>query len=210
MVQRQLLLRLATLIPALLLLALTACQQPTAPGTVIVVRHADKKSDAGNSDLSAIGETRADDLAVLLAGDHVAAVYTTHFCRTAQTGQPTAETFDLPLNLIDMPNSPGVSGCMPEIVVPTDTLPLTSNWEAELAEYLREEEAGKVVLVVAHSTSAPKLVKELGASSVCPTFIPLIDGICKIDESEYNHLFRVTVPVDGSEASVTHELYGAP
>src|SRR5689334_9132614 len=84
-----------------LLLLLMATLAMAQAGTVFVVRHAEKASDAADTPLSEAGRERAECLARTLKDAHIDAVLTTQYVRTKQTAEPTikqshahAESFD--------------------------------------------------------------------------------------------------------------------
>lgn len=70
----------------------------------------------------------------------------------------------------------------------------------ELATEVLTRQAGKTVLVVGHSNTVPEIVKALSGLTIGP-----------IAESEFDHLFVVVVPPDGSgTARLFKARYGAP
>jgi len=80
--------KLPSVICAFLLAATLAVAQQE--GTVFVVRHAEKATDATDTPLSDKGWSRAECLAQTLKDAHVTAVLTTQYVRTKQTAQPLA------------------------------------------------------------------------------------------------------------------------
>lgn len=75
-----------------------------------VVRHAEKATVGSNmsSDvpLSDAGKARAEKIKELLAGKKIAAIYSTNTIRTKSTAQPTADLFNLPVQIYKpMPDS---------------------------------------------------------------------------------------------------------
>src|SRR3990170_2223791 len=76
---------------ALALLATSLAAAPPAVTTVILVRHAEKVSLDDDSPLSVTGVERAKELARVLSGVKVDAIYTTQYKRTKDTALPTAE-----------------------------------------------------------------------------------------------------------------------
>lgn len=118
--------------------------------TVILVRHAEKLADTMPEDvaLSETGVARATELARVLRGTPIDAIYTTQWLRTRQTAAPVAKAL----------------GLQPRVVASGQT------YAAELAKKIRAEHAGQTVLVVGHSNSTPNLLRELGIAT--PPSIP--------------------------------------
>lgn len=185
-------------------------------GTVILlVRHADKASDDTNANLAAdptnlgVGLGRAEALGELAALLGVGAVFTTDYCRTAQTGQPGALAFGLPLNIQVIGGSQaGLGNCDPAISAAVQNLPNNLSTSAALAAHLLKEWPGGTVLVVGHSNTVPQLASALGNGSLCPTYLPWSGNDCFIPEDEYHHLFILFLPSGGGPAEVTHSAYG--
>ncbi|HUS18742.1 MAG TPA: phosphoglycerate mutase family protein [Terriglobales bacterium] len=119
-------------------------QTPATPqkATVIyLVRHAEKASPTGDSELSEAGQKRAACLATALADANLQSIYTTEFKRTRNTAAPTS---------IKTGITPGVIGG-----AASDKL---------IAELRKEQ--GHNVLVVGHSNTVPEIISKLGAGSV--------------------------------------------
>ncbi|MFQ5704239.1 MAG: phosphoglycerate mutase family protein [Gemmatimonadales bacterium] len=118
----------------------SAAQQAT---TVILVRHAEKESTAGERDpvLSAAGKARARELARVLAQTKISTIYSTPFHRTMNTAQPIAELLGLEVT----------------------TTPVSGTLVQDMARLLREDHAGETVLVVSHSNTVPAIMNALGA-----------------------------------------------
>ncbi|AHM62654.1 phosphoglycerate mutase [Flammeovirgaceae bacterium 311] len=72
--------------------SLAYAQQEEGITTIIVIRHAEKADEAGNSypGLSAAGLKRAQKIAELLSQEAITAVYATPYQRTKQTVMPLA------------------------------------------------------------------------------------------------------------------------
>jgi len=185
--------------------------------TVILLVHHAEKASTGNPNTNldrdlnneGIGVTRAEALAEISANGGVAAVYTTKYCRTAQTSQPSAAELDLPLH-VQPTNDPhaGLDNCDPEITVPPQSLPGQYTPE-QLAQEVLTQQAGNVVLIVGHSDTVPQLAVALGAEPLCPIFLPGDSNSCNIPGDQCDNLFIVTVPDDGGPVEVTHRKYGA-
>ncbi len=155
------------------------------PTTVILVRHAEKELEGDGSmgtvlpsedpPLSEAGLRRALALAHVLGEAGVDAIYATQYLRTRSTARPLADL--LGLDVIEA--TAGRDG-----------------YAEEMAELIRAEHAGEVVLVVGHSNTTPALIRALGAGPVP-----------QIDEDEYDDLYVVTLYGDGS-ASLLALRYG--
>ena len=154
-----------------LAVALAALCMPVAAHAqklVFVVRHAER-ADAGNSQmlapadppLSAAGEARAAKLAAMLGDAGIQAIYVTEFRRTRDTAGPLATRL----------------GLKPRQISARDTDALIAS--------LRSEHAGDTVLIVAHSNTAPAIIKALGGPEVA------------IADGEYDNLF-IVVPGSGT------------
>lgn len=138
--------------------------------TVLVVRHADRQGEADA--LSPRGEARAAALAHLAADAGVDAVYHSPTARTRATARPLAER----LGLTPVEHPPHAAG--------------------PLAERIRGEHDGDVVLVVGHSNTVPAIVEALGG--------PAMPDLA---HDAYDDLFVVTLGAAG-EATVLHLNYG--
>jgi 2,3-bisphosphoglycerate-dependent phosphoglycerate mutase len=136
---------------ALVLCILTASTLAAAPHpvtTVILVRHAEKATTERDTPLSEAGRKRAEELARVLTGVKIDAVFTTEFQRTKQTGAPTAQALGL---------TPVVRNTGPTYAV-------------DLATEIRKNHVGKTVLVVGHSDTTITVMEAFGA-----TGLPRID-----------------------------------
>lgn len=151
-------------------LGLAACGgaagKPTT--TVLLVRHAEKASDAEDSPLTEAGARRAQELVRVAAGAGVSAIYSSQFRRNRDTARPLSErsgvgVTEAPVNLSD----PGDYG-------------------KALARDILERHAGGTVLVVGHANT-------LGATVEALTGRP-----AQIEGVEYHDLFVVTVPPSGA------------
>lgn len=151
----------------------------SATTTVVVVRHAEKATDdPRDPSLSPAGQARAQALAAALADAGVSAVFTTELKRTWLTADPVVKRGNLPVQ-----KRPVSGGDVPAQA-------------RDLAREILARHAGQTVLVVGHSNTVPEIVKALSGDAVPP-----------IDDSEYDHLFVVTVPASG-EGSVIQARYG--
>ena len=127
---------------AILLVALLFITCNTfAQTTIFVVRHAEKATTLGNDpDLSTEGKARATELAKLLKAQKIAAVFTTPYKRTSQTGEPTLQQAGLAALKIYDPSK----------------LP-------EFTKQVLEQYAGKTILVVGHSNTIIPTLQAFGA-----------------------------------------------
>jgi len=162
------------------LFALAGSERPAAAQgratTVYVVRHAEKDLTPGLADppLTAAGQARAQALpAALGRRARPAALFTTDTRRTRATLAPLAAATGLVPQVYDAP--------------------------VALAARVRQEFAGRTVVVVGHSNTLLPLVAALGAPP----------PVAAIGDAEYDHLFVVRVPARGP-ATVARRRYGAP
>jgi broad specificity phosphatase PhoE len=164
------------LVIALLLLfvAINVSAQIT---TIVIVRHAEKVSDDSDAALSDIGKVRADELARVLAGSHVSAIYVTQFIRTQQTAAPAAKAMSL----------------TPTIIKASDT------YAHDVAAHIKKKHGGETVLVISHSDRIGPLMKALGIKNV-PAFtktqyddlfvVTLANGKAKLTSLRYGDVAR--------------------
>lgn len=75
--------------------------------TVILVRHAEKKIEPNNPDpdLTAAGETRAQELARMFAGAGINRIFATQYKRTQQTVKPLSDRTGVPITILDAQQS---------------------------------------------------------------------------------------------------------
>lgn len=158
-----------TILILLLATSLVSCNRPQpASTTILIVRHAEKASDADDSPLTEVGRQRAQAL-VQVAGDAgVSAIYSTQFNRNRETAQPIAERLGLTVTEVSVNlQSPGDYG-------------------KRLAGEILEKHKGQTVLVIGHGNTIGSIMEGLSGRA-----IPM-DGV------EYHALFIVTVPPSGS------------
>jgi broad specificity phosphatase PhoE len=152
----------------LLAFAATTCGgKPQGPTVVLIVRHAEKASDAEDSPLTEAGTRRAQAFAGVAADAGVSAIYTSQFKRNRDTAQPLAER----------------SG-----VAPTEAqvnLQNPGDYGQRLARDIIEKHRGQAVAVIGHGNTIAATVEGLMGRSV-----PLGDV-------QYGDLFIVTVPTEG-------------
>ncbi len=133
--------------------------------TVILVRHAEKVDESRDTPLSPAGVERAGVLVHVLGNVPIEAIYATPYVRTRETARPLAEALGLPVT----------------------ELPVTPTYAADLAERIRTEHGGAVVLVVGHSNTTPDVIGALGIANP-PT----------LADDQYDDLFVVTLAPDGA------------
>ncbi len=161
--------------------------------TVILVRHAEKANNTVNTDLSTLGLARAETLEKALRDRGVSAIFTTDFCRTAQTAQPLAAALNLPLNVQVIGGvAAGLDTCTPDITVGSTELDTQVGDAQALIDHILASHPRKVILVVGHSNTVPEMVTHLGIQSLCPDYFPLVSGQCHIPEDQYDNLFVIT------------------
>ena len=151
-----------------------------ATTTVIFVRHAEKATlPEGDPGLSPAGERRVAELTrQLVDADVVAgidAVYSTPSRRTEETVRPIAEALGLTVNSYDAANT------------------------EEIMERIVREHKGKIILVVGHSNTVPRLIGNMGASKKVP----------EIAENEYDNIYIVSIPWFGKTKTIRLR-YGEP
>lgn len=137
------------LLAAFLLLAMTLSAAPTPVTTVILVRHAERASQEKDSPLSPAGEARAQELARVLAGVKIDAIYTTQYIRTKATAAPLA-------------------GAVKVEPVARDA---GGTYTTDIAKHIRATHAGQTVVVVGHSNTTLEVMQALGATDL-PASIP--------------------------------------
>jgi broad specificity phosphatase PhoE len=132
---------------------------------IVVVRHAEKTSDAGpDPALSPAGVERAARLAALFAGAPGAhgldAIFVTQWRRTGETARPLATASGIPV-----------------ITLPAEDVDT-------LSQRILDEYRGRRVLVIGHADSVPELVRRLARGSTVAS--PAAD--------EYGTAYIVAVP----------------
>lgn len=110
---------------------------------VFVVRHAEKASESGDSDLSEAGKKRATQLMETLKNLRVDAVYVTEALRTKMTAEPLRETLGIMLKEYSDPSQAWADGVL-------------------------AEQRGKRVLIVGHAPTVPQIVSRLAGQDVSP------------------------------------------
>ena len=160
--------RFFVILALLLAFGAASCDRQQPGSTVVlIVRHAEKASDAEDSPLTEAGAQRAQALVRVAEGTGVSAVYSSQFKRNRDTTQPLAERLgvavtEAPVNL----QNPGDYG-------------------KRLAGEIVGKHRGQAVVVVGHGNTVAATVKGLTGRPA-----PLGD-------IQYGDLFVVTVPPSG-------------
>jgi 2,3-bisphosphoglycerate-dependent phosphoglycerate mutase len=108
--------------------------------TVILVRHGEKAGPSGDVPLSDEGVARANELARVLAGVKLDAIYTTPYERTRKTAAPVS----------------GKSG------VTVTEIATGKTYAEDMARIIREKHDGDTVLIAGHSNTTRDVIKALG------------------------------------------------
>lgn len=159
---------LANVLILLLALGLVSCgRAQQGSTTVLLVRHAEKASDADDSPLTEAGVQRAQALVRVAEGAGVNAIYSSQFKRNRETARPLSDhtgvaVTEAPVNL----QSPGDYGRV-------------------LARGIMEKHAGQTVVVVGH------------ANTVAATVEGLTGRAAPGGDLQYSDLYIVTVPPSG-------------
>ena len=151
---------------SLSLLTVTQAQQ-----VVYLIRHAEQVIDVDDPPLTEAGHQRAKAWANALRDAGIKVIYTSKKRRTRQTGEHIAQALTIPL----------------------ETLPRRD--VAGLVNRLHSQHSDDAVLIISHSQTIPKLVKELGHSE---------DGTIK--REDYDNLF-VIVAEGEKDATVLRLRY---
>jgi broad specificity phosphatase PhoE len=140
---------------------------PEAATTVIVVRHAEKASDADDSPLNEAGSRRAQALVRATEGAGVGAIYSSQFKRNLDTARPLSERANLPVTQMPV------------------NLQNPGDYGQTLARDILEKHAGRTVVVVGH------------ANTVAATVEGLIGRPAQLGDIQYGDLFVVVIPREG-------------
>lgn len=119
--------------------------QVVLPKTIILVRHAEKKivpPENKDPDISAEGETRAQEIARMFGGSGITAIYATQYKRTQQTVKPLANRLGLPLSQVEAKKT------------------------SDLVEQIRARPAGQTIFVAGHNNTVPEIIAALGGPSL--------------------------------------------
>lgn len=160
--------RFFVMLALLLAVSTVSCgRQQTGPTVVLVVRHAEKASDAEDSPLTEAGLQRAQALVRVAEGAGVSAVYSSQFKRNRDTARPLAERLgvavtEAPVNL----QNPGDYG-------------------KTLAGDIMEKHRGQAVVVVGHG------------NTIAATVEGLTGRPAPLGDIQYGDLFVVTISPSG-------------
>ncbi len=110
--------------------------------TVILVRHGEKAGPSGDVPLSEAGLARANELARVLEGVKLDAIYSTPFERTRKTVAPVAE----------------------KLGVKVEEVGAGKTYVEEMVKIIREKHEGDTVLISGHSNTTPDVIRALGAT----------------------------------------------
>ena len=181
-------------VPVIIVMYLWCWWWPPQVTTIYLVRHAEKGS-GDNPALTLAGQQRALDLKTLLRSADLEAVYSSEFCRTAQTAQPTAQDQSLNLSILTYAGSQAnFAVCDPGIQVPTQVPDASTGHATTVATHILANHKGKEVLLVGHSNTVPEIATALGAGSLCPDLAPFdANGDCHIPSTQFDNFFIVTV-----------------
>ncbi len=178
---------LVTLLISLAVFCQTAiAQDEFKPTTVFVVRHAEKEAEPKQDPpLTKEGVARSQELARILGGANIKAIYTSQFARTKLSAEPIATKAGVTVTSLILKPNP-------------ENLKLIS--EESTAEVINKilQHPGETALVIGHSNWMPDVIRMLGGDTV-PT----------IDEQKFDDLFIVTIYAKG-KAKVVQLKYGAP
>ena len=144
-----------------------------AATVVLVVRHAETTTEPNDPGLSTAGQARAEALARIVAPAGLAAVLSSQFRRTRDTGAPAAAAASLAVEVI---------------AVDASNL---GTYGARLATAARSH-AGRAVLIVGHSNTVPATVEALAGTTVPP-----------IAETEFDRLYKITLDSTGAHLEMT-------
>jgi len=108
--------------------------------TVILVRHAEKVIDPNNPDvdLSAAGQTRAQEISRVFADAGIRAIYATQYKRTQQTVKPLSDKLGVPVTIVNSKNT------------------------SDLIAQIRAQNSGQTVFIAGHNNTVPEIIAALG------------------------------------------------
>jgi broad specificity phosphatase PhoE len=144
-------------------------------GKIYIVRHAEKVTPGDDPVLTVAGNKRAGDLMRKLRYECIRRIYVTQFKRT----QLTADSLRIRLMI--------------------DTVHYHhDNYDGLLRSIRLHGDAGRTILIIAHSNTIPKIIRKLGVLNYPQADIP---------DWQFDNLYVVTFP--GGVAKVTKTKYGA-
>jgi broad specificity phosphatase PhoE len=163
----------------LLSICSVSCDSPPAGSTVVlVVRHAEKASDAADSPLTEAGHQRAQALARAVEEAGLSAIYSSQFRRNLDTAQPVSARIGVAVTQ-----------------VPVADLSSPGDYGKALAGEVVAKHRGRTVLVVSHGNTIATVIEGLTGRA------PALSSV------EYHDLFVVTIPPTGP-AGLVKAQYG--
>ncbi len=154
-----------------ILFSFSALSAAHAQEVVYLIRHAEQVLDVEDPPLTDAGQQRANAWAALLRDADIKVIYISKKRRTKQTGEPIAQALNIPL----------------------ETMPRRE--VAGLVDRLRTRHADDATLIISHTHTIPKLLKELGHSEDVT-----------IERDDYGNLF-IIVPQSESGPLVLRLRY---
>jgi 2,3-bisphosphoglycerate-dependent phosphoglycerate mutase len=153
----------------LIALVITSCSR-TQPGstTILIVRHAEKASDAEDSPLTEDGVKRSQALVDVTADANVSAIYTTQFKRNLETARPLSERLGIPITEVPV------------------NLQNPGDYGKTLAKTILEKHTGQTILVVGHGNTIGSIVAGL------------IGRDARLGDIQYSDFFIVTIQPSGT------------
>src|ERR1051325_1902122 len=108
--------------------------------TIILIRHAEKIIDPNNPDvdLSAAGQTRAQEIARMFGDAGINAIYATQYKRTQETVKPLADKIGVPVTIVNSKNT------------------------SDLVAQIRAQHSGQTIFIAGHNNSVPEIIAALG------------------------------------------------
>jgi len=164
---------------ALLLYLLAAPPAAAQAGSIILVRHAEKVSAAGDSGLSPAGQLRAQALAAALRGFRLDAIIVSQYRRTAETAAPIATEQGL-IPLVVRLGGDRTENC------------------GRVVEQLRRLPLGAMALVVGHSNTLSPIIQAWGGPE-----------LPDLPDAEYGTLYLLERAPGDSVARLLVASYGA-
>jgi broad specificity phosphatase PhoE len=160
--------RTTSILLLLLAFGVAACNRPQPGSTIVlVVRHAEKASDAEDSPLAEAGVQRAQQLIQVAEEAGVSAIYCSQFKRNLDTARPLSERTGVAIT--EMPvdlSTPGDYGKL-------------------LAKDILEKHRGQTIVVVGHGNTIASTIEGLTGQAVPIEFV------------DYSDLLIVTVSPSG-------------
>jgi len=164
----------------LLLAGIIVIYWKSSTTVVLVVRHAERNDPApgcaasatcplpngnpANPPISAVGQTRRDELAHVVEDTGIQAIYASCFCRTQQTVETTATNRGLTTIIVPQQAADGSVDI------------------ADLIAQINNNNTGQKVLVAGHTSTVPAIIDALGGGGIDP-----------IAENEFDNLYVVTI-----------------